>query len=123
MIHSRFLAGNPSWRTLFVERGMSWSNSHHKTYRGQTLEKIVALSRERKLNPTYEPQYSEEELRKAAGICPKSRIGLTTLAVPIRSLEPFRFCTTLESISLPFDDPEDVSLLAHLPVLRKLEMG
>ena len=51
---------------VLVEQGIRHWNSHRKIYESEPFENSYARSRERKLNPAYEPFYNEEGLRKTA---------------------------------------------------------
>lgn len=109
---------------LLVEMGVRRWNSQRKIYESPSLDELVAQARERKLNPAYEPHYSEDGLRKTAEFLPQlknwSAIGNDR---PVRSFEPLRFCPALESLSCAFGEPTDLSPLAALPALRTLAIG
>jgi hypothetical protein len=108
---------------LLVELGVGRWNSKRKIYEGKSLDESVAQSRERKLNPAYQPHYSAADLAKAVEYLAEIKQWWAHSDRPIRSLEPLRFLTTLETLQLAFGEPSDVSPLAELPALRKLELG
>lgn len=80
-------------------------------------------NRERELNPAYEPHYTSEDLRKASEYLAIIKEWHGPHNRPVRSLEVFRFLPALESLGLPFAEPADISPLAELPLLWKLQLG
>lgn len=108
---------------LLVEMGVSHWNSKRKIFDTQTFDQRMALSRERKLNPAYQPQYSEESLAKSVESLAVMKSWWARPDLPIRSLGAFRFLTALESVDIAFAEPSDVSPLADLPSLTKLSLG
>jgi hypothetical protein len=109
---------------LLVELGLGSWNSKRKIYDWKSLDDSIALSRERKLNPAYEPHYSEDDLRKAVEYLAEIKDwSVHVHDRPIRSFEPLRFLTTLESINCAFGEPVSVAPLAELPMLRSLALG
>src|SRR5664279_1678820 len=108
---------------LLVESGVGFWNARHNVHVSYSLEDSMARSRERKLNPAYDPHYSEENLRKAVEHLEIIEEWRGSSDRPVRSLEPLRFLTSLQSLAFPFDEPDDLSPLADLPLLRKLALG
>ena len=109
---------------LLVEVGLGRWYSKRKIYGQKSLDDLVAQSRERKLNPAYEPHYSEDDLRKAVEYLAEIKDWWAHCHDrPIRSFEPLRFLTTLESLDCAFGQPESIAPLAELPMLRKLALG
>lgn len=109
---------------LLVELGLDRWHSKRNIYGRKSLDDLVALSRERKLNPAYEPHYSEADLRKAVEYLAEIKDWWVSCHDrPVRSFEPLRFLRTLESISCSFGQPESISSLAELPMLRSLALG
>jgi hypothetical protein len=108
---------------LLVEEGVRWWNARRKIYDSESFATYRQRARERKLNPAYEPQYSEESLRKASG-----RIAELTQWWPrgeqaIRSLSVLAFLPNLEWLWMEGCAVEDLSPIAGLTKLRKLQMS
>ncbi|MGI9089391.1 MAG: hypothetical protein ACR2HH_16895 [Chthoniobacterales bacterium] len=109
---------------LLVELGVRSWNAANKISDTRPFEETLVRSRERKLNPAYEPHYTEEELRKAAGPLAELKTWWAHCSDrPVRSLEPLRFTTALESLNMAFGEPVDISPLAELPHLQTLALG
>jgi hypothetical protein len=109
---------------LLVELGVGRWYSKRKIYSGGSLDESMARKRERKLNPAYEPHYSEADLRKAVEPLAEMKEWWSNGSDrPIRSFEPLRFLTTLESLSCTFAQPDSIAPLAELPALRAFSLG
>lgn len=109
---------------LLVEMGMGWWNAHHKIYRQESFDDRMARSRERKLNPAYEPQYCEQTVAKAAVFLAKATAWSPSSDRPIRDLTALGFMPALEDVSISqCFEGTDISPLTRLPALRKLALG
>jgi hypothetical protein len=56
---------------LLLELGTGRWNSKHKIYNFPSIEERMEKDRRRALNPAYEPEYSERDLRRAAEMFPE----------------------------------------------------
>ena len=109
---------------LLVEQGVDWWNSQRKIYRTRTIDESIARERERKLNPAYEPHYSETSLRKAVECLAVAKSWWFHSDRPIRDISALGFMTALEDVSLAgCFAGTDISPLTRLPALRKFSMG
>ncbi len=109
---------------LLVEVGVGRWYAKRKIYGYKSIDDSIAQNRERKLNPAYEPHYSEDDLRKAVEYLAEIKDWWSHCHDrPVRSFEPLRFLTTLESLSCTFAQPESIAPLAELPALRTLTLG
>jgi hypothetical protein len=107
---------------VLVEQGIRHWNSQRKIYRDTSFEESYAKSRERKLNPAYQPDYDEDGLRKTA----ESLADLKNWwpgGHAIVSLAPLRFFPSLEWVWIHNFGGTDLSPLTDLPLLRKLLLG
>lgn len=84
---------------LLVERRVGFWNARHKVHVPYSLDESMARSRERKLNPAYDPHYTEENLRKAVEHLAVMEDWHGASDRPVRSLEPLRFLTSLRPLS------------------------
>ena len=109
---------------LLVDQGeMAWCMRHQIRERLNFTQRMER-NRERELNPAYDPQYSEENLAKAVEYLAEAKAFDVHSNRPIRTVEPFRFLTSLESFTLHFNsEVADYSPLAELPALRVLKLG
>ena len=109
---------------LLVDQGVSCWNSKRRIYHRETLDDYIARNRERKLNPAYEPHYSEESLRKAVEYLAVVKSWSLFSERPIRDLTALGFLAALEDLSVVNHCAvEDLSPLTRLPALRKLHLG
>jgi hypothetical protein len=109
---------------LLVAQAVDWWNSRHKIYNHEPLEVRMERSRQRALNPAYEPQYSEDSVRKAAEELPRISMWLNTGGLndrPIRDLQAFRFLPILDQLWV-CGEIADLSPLAEIPRLRILHL-
>src|SRR5450432_50306 len=111
---------------LLLELGIGRWNAKHNLHHYPGIEERMEKNRQRALNPAYEPDYSETEVRRAAEIF----AGLKTWwhsrsheDRPIRDLKALAFLTQLEEVQLHNTEVADVSPLAELPDLRHLQFG
>lgn len=111
---------------LVVEKGVDRWNSQRGVFNVHKFDQMRERQRQRALNPAYEPQFSEESVRRAAE-------GLALIKEwsefcshddrPVRDMAVFGFLTNLESVSLHHCEVADVSPLARLPRLRSLHFS
>jgi hypothetical protein len=108
---------------LLVEKYLDrWHWKHKTGVQSEPWEHRHERVRQRKLNPAYEPHYTEENLRRALEIAAgdkgwECRSGSDDR--PARSIELLRFLPHMEEVSVN-GEVEDVSPLLALPGLRKL---
>src|SRR5688572_1972161 len=55
---------------LMVERGVGMWNARRQIYESAGISQMMERKRQRALNPAYEPEYSEEQLRQTAECIP-----------------------------------------------------
>jgi|GEM_PF-1787071 len=111
---------------LLVEQGVSWWNSRHKIYKHESFEERIERKRQRALNPAYQPQYSEESVRKSAEVFHEFKSWSHFFGYderPIRDLKVFRFLPNLEDLGLNHIEVADISILAEFTQLRKLVLA
>ena len=111
---------------LIVERGVSWWNAHHGTFRHETIDESMERQRQRALNPAYDPRYSEQALRRAAEAWSEIKQFYEFSGIddrPIRDLQVLRFLPSLELVQLHSSEVSDVSPLAELPRLHTLHFS
>jgi len=109
---------------LLVAQAVDWWNSRHKIYNRESFEARMERSRQRALNPAYEPQYSEDSVRKAAEEFPRISMWLNTGGLndrPIRDLQAFRFLPNLDQLWV-CGEITDLSPLTEIPRLRILHL-
>lgn len=107
---------------LLVEYGVRMWRARRKDYSAEPWEVTSERNRQRKLNPAYQPQYSETDLRHAAEVLvtEKEWSPLLIGERPIRDLSALRFMPNLEKLRLPSVETQDLTPLAELPRLREL---
>ena len=109
---------------LLVELGVSRWNSRRKIYRQQSIDDSIARSRERELNPAYQPQYDEQAVVKAAEYLAEATALYLSSQRRIRDITALGFMTALEEVSMATCfEGTDIAALARLPALRKLALG
>jgi hypothetical protein len=109
---------------LLVEDGVRSWNWKQKIYQHDSIDATLARNRERKLNPAYEPHYSETSLRKAAEFILGRKSWSPHSDRPIRDLAALGFMTALEEVTLhTLFEGTALSPLAKLPALRTLGIG
>jgi hypothetical protein len=109
---------------LLCERGVSWWRSRRNIYRRETLDDIMARNRERKLNPAYEPHYTEDDLRKTAEVFADLKDWYMHSDRPVRDVSALAFFPSIESVNIHVCCYlSDVSPFAKLPRLRSLHLG
>lgn len=109
---------------LLVEQGESCWYAKRQIFKLMTIDERMERNRERELNPAYEPRYSEESLVRAVEHLAVAKDWNLDGQRPIRSVEAFRFLTSLESFALHHhSEVTDYSPLAELPALRVLKIG
>jgi len=105
---------------LLVESVMSAWHYKHKTGVTFSWDEMRERRRQRKLNPAYEPSYSEESLRRAAEIFPERKeITLHDWDRAVRDVSVLRFFPWIEKLSVTGEVPE-CAIFADLPCLRSL---
>lgn len=110
---------------LIVEQGVSRWNSQRKIYQGMDWEARRELERQRSLNPAYEPQFTEEDIRRTAECLHQFTSWWLSRSYqdrPIRDLKAFGFFTELEDFKISCE-ATDVSVFATLPKLRVLHFS
>ena len=105
---------------LLVEFGVMVWNGQRQIFEHESPEARMARNRERKLNPAYEPRFSEESLAKTASVLPTMKGWHVFSDRPVRSLALLRFLPALERLNLQCFTGDDLSPLAELPALREL---
>jgi hypothetical protein len=111
---------------LLLELGIGRWNAKHNIYTPYNGEERMEKIRQRALNPAYESDYSETEVRRAAEIFPELKIWWHSRGHeerPIRDLKALAFFTQFEDVQLHNTEVADVSPLAELPNLRHLQFG
>lgn len=109
---------------LLVEQGVNWWWSRRKVFNRDPIDVRLARNRERKLNPAYEPHYTEDDLRKTAEVFSEMKSWSPHSDRPIRDLAVLAFLPSLEEVSLNICcHVGDVSPLARMPRLSKLRLG
>lgn len=109
---------------LLVEQGVGYWNAQRKIVVPYSFEATIERNRERKLNPAYQPQYSEESLTKAVEGLSVIQWWMPSSERPIRNLVALRFLPTLEKVTLSNHfEATDLSPLADLPLLHALSLG
>ncbi|HEV7403295.1 MAG TPA: hypothetical protein VGO11_10225 [Chthoniobacteraceae bacterium] len=111
---------------LLVEQADDHWHSRHRTGRITPFEKVLARTRERYLNPAYQPAYSETSVHHAAEIVPHLTAwrlsSCSAYERPIRDIAVLRFMPALTELTINADIP-DISLVAELPNLCSLGLG
>src|SRR5262245_22094114 len=94
---------------LLVEYGVRMWRARRKDYSSEPWEVTSERNRQRKLNPAYQPQYSETDLRHAAEVlvAEKEWSPLLIGERPIRDLSALRFMLSLEKLRLPAVETQD----------------
>jgi hypothetical protein len=111
---------------LLVERGVSFWNGRRQIYKRESLEETMERQRQRSLNPAYEPQYTEESLRKGFEGLRESKqfdSGGHSNNRPVRNIAALRFLPFLETLRLASCEVEDISPLSVLTNLQTLHFG
>jgi hypothetical protein len=109
---------------LLVEFGVFRWNAKRRLLRPEPFEETVARSRERELNPAYDPHYSEDAIRKAVEFLAVQQSCSLNSRRPVRDIAALGFMTALEEVTLTSCfEATDLSPLAELPALRKLALG
>ena len=109
---------------LLVEQGEIFWCLQRQVPVKTTFAERMERNRERELNPAYDPRYSEESLIRAAEHLVQAKDWNLDSQRPIRSVEPLRFLTSLESFAMHRNsEVADYSPLAELPALRVLKIG
>ncbi|MEO6786494.1 MAG: hypothetical protein ABI318_10210, partial [Chthoniobacteraceae bacterium] len=108
---------------ILVEAGVQYWKAKRKIHEPYSLDASMARQRERKLNPAYQPHYTQESLCKAVEFLAVQQAWSPYSDRPIRSLAPLRFMTELQDVNIHAFQGADISPLASLPALRKLVLG
>ncbi len=109
---------------LVVEMGVTWWHVDRKNYNHESYEVRQERVRQRALNPAYEPHYTEDAVRKAAGQLHK----FTWWPVhggwhdrPVRDISVLRFLPALEKVDT--SGGVNLEVLGDLPKLRDLTLS
>jgi len=109
---------------LLVEEGIQSWKWKRKIHEREPIDDRIARDRERKLNPAYQPHYTEDSLRKAVESLAVKKSWSPHTDRPIRDLSVLRFMPAIEELVLTFCfEGEDLSPLPDMPALRKLAIG
>jgi hypothetical protein len=107
---------------LLVEHALIRWHAKHQTGHFTRWELVVERKRQRFLNPAYQPEYSEENVRRAAEILPELtewELAARYQERPVRDMAVLRFLPALQTLTVDCDIV-DLSLLSELPNLRTL---
>ncbi|HEY5298092.1 MAG TPA: hypothetical protein VIK59_09200 [Verrucomicrobiae bacterium] len=111
---------------LLLEAGIARWNSKYHVHDFPSLEERMEKNRRRALNPAYEPDYSERDVRRAAEIFPELKSWWHSRGHeerPLRDVKALTFFPQLEQVQLHSTEVADLSPLAELPNLRHLQFG
>ncbi len=109
---------------VLVETGVRRWNWKRKKFETETMDESMTRRRERKLNPAYDPHYTEESLLKAVEYLSTETSWYFHSDRPIRNVAALGFMDSLEEIHLCTEcEITSVEPLALLPRLRKLTLG
>ncbi len=110
---------------LLVERGVDFWNSHHNTGVYRNWCQQSEEQRQRRLNPAFDPRYSEEDLVRACEMLPKINTwyhhGYSQR--PLRDLTAFGFLTEMESMGINNSEVTDLTPLARITALHTLDFS
>ena len=110
---------------VLVEDCLIQWHSRRGAINSQTWDKKRERERQSKLNPAYQPTYSEEDLRRAAEVFPNKtewRAPHPYSCRPIRDLRVLRFVSGLKELHAADTEVTDLSPVADLK-LRMLHFG
>ena len=110
---------------LLIERGVSFWHAHHRTGVYSSLQETVAEKRERRLNPAFDPRYTETNARRACEMFPRLTTGYFGGygERPLRDLTALRFLDQMESVTISNCEATDLSSLTAMPALTTLSFA
>jgi hypothetical protein len=109
---------------LLVDHGVMLWKMKHNVRAFDPIDAIRARCRERRLNPAYDPSYSEAQLRMAAECIREQKEWSPHSDRPVRDIAVLAFMESLEVLSMVCCcHVTDLSPLTRLPRLRKLHLG
>jgi hypothetical protein len=110
---------------LLIDRCDGRWHAMHNIPKRYDWELAQELKRQRKLNPAYEPHYTEEVARRITEVFPEVTSWSPPHSYdsrPQRDIKVFRFLPNLADVAVSAET-EDLSPLLALPLLRKLSVS